>query len=469
LSNISTKPATASAVVPTDKSTALMLYDAACRAIAEARSIDEAKDIRDKAVAMAAYAKQAKNRGLEADAVEIRMRATRRLDQMRQEQAATVGLAKGGGGKHGRKRVAEKPTLKDAGIDKNLAHEGRKLGALSEQEFEQKVAEVRDAVTSATAKVVKSITLPKERAASEAEIEITLAQWKAMTAAEKAFHLQPENFPSDVKFNTQDSDGIDWAQKSYSTIVGCKHPCKVFCWANDTTLRFPHRYPHGFNPVFRPRMLNAPRNTPVPPEAAFDGRYKNVFSNSMSDMFGGWIPPEWIEATLAVERADPRWNFLHLTKFPQRLIKFDLPPNVWIGTTVDWQVRVPNAEDAFAKLREKYPNAIFFLSIEPMFEPLKFTRLDLFRWVIIGGAAKSMRTPEWRPPHRWIMDLIAQADAEGCKVFEKTNLLGNRILELPFDAPIKSDYPQIAPDVFHYLGRERHKLDVAQEKSNGCI
>jgi hypothetical protein len=63
-----------------------------------------------------------------------------------------------------------------------------------------------------------------------------------------------------------------------------------------------------------------------------------------------------------------------------------------------------------------------------------------------------MRTPEWRPPHRWIMDLIAQADAEGCKVFEKTNLHGNRILELPFDAPIKSDYPQVAPDVFHYLG-----------------
>jgi hypothetical protein len=53
--------------------------------------------------------------------------------------------------------------------------------------------------------------------------------------------------------------------------------------------------------------------------------------------------------------------------------------------------------------------------------------------------------------------------------FLKKHLLGNRILELPFDAPIKSDYPQVAPDVFHYLGRERHKLDVAQEKSNGCI
>src|SRR6266446_2727315 len=112
----------------------LVRYDAACRALAEARSVDEVKDIRDKAVAMACYARQAKNRDLEADAVEIRMRATRRLDQLRQAQKETVGLNKGvlrRGLKNNPRD--DRPTLESQGIDKNLAHHARVLGALSDE------------------------------------------------------------------------------------------------------------------------------------------------------------------------------------------------------------------------------------------------------------------------------------------------------------------------------------------------
>lgn len=61
---------------------------------------------------------------------------------MRQAQKETVGLAKGGRPpKTGVSNTPVTPALAEAGIDKNLAKEGRKLGAMSETEFETSVAE----------------------------------------------------------------------------------------------------------------------------------------------------------------------------------------------------------------------------------------------------------------------------------------------------------------------------------------
>jgi 16S rRNA G966 N2-methylase RsmD len=128
----------------------LIKYDAACRAVAEAKAVDEVKEIRNAAIAMAAYAKQAKDRGMEADAAEIRLRATRRLGEMMQAQKETVGLATGREGK--RKSLglpenpSDRPTLESQGIDKNLAHEARTLGGMTEEEFEQQVEEAREYV-----------------------------------------------------------------------------------------------------------------------------------------------------------------------------------------------------------------------------------------------------------------------------------------------------------------------------------
>ena len=75
----------------------------------EAKSVDEVLEILHVSGAMKAYGKQANNHEMEANAIEIRMRATRRLDEMRQEQKATAGLAKGGGDRRSNHRGGKIP------------------------------------------------------------------------------------------------------------------------------------------------------------------------------------------------------------------------------------------------------------------------------------------------------------------------------------------------------------------------
>lgn len=75
--------------------TALFKYDAACQAVALAKSFDEVKTWEDKAAAVKEYARRANNRTLELDALEIRERARRRRGELLIELKAEGRLAKG--------------------------------------------------------------------------------------------------------------------------------------------------------------------------------------------------------------------------------------------------------------------------------------------------------------------------------------------------------------------------------------
>ncbi len=127
----------------------LVKYSEACRALAEAVAVDEVLDIKNQADAMRLYAKQAQNKGLEADAWELRQRAERRLGELIRLQKETVGLNTGRAGA-GRPALGgsddappkdTRPTLSEAGIDKKLSARSQRTASLPVEVFEEAVQE----------------------------------------------------------------------------------------------------------------------------------------------------------------------------------------------------------------------------------------------------------------------------------------------------------------------------------------
>jgi protein gp37 len=242
---------------------------------------------------------------------------------------------------------------------------------------------------------------------------VTLEDYKAGLVLPVVPDPAPGDHPSHGVFNRTNAM-VDWAWWTWNPVTGCLHDCD-YCYARDIANRF---YPEKFQPTFHPERLNDPHNTPVPPEAATDMRARCVFTVSMGDLFGKWVPQEWIEAILAEVRAAPQWNFLFLTKFPQRLVEFTWPENAWVGTTVDAQYRVEIAERAFRKVEA----SVKWLSCEPLRERLTFTSLEMFDWVVLGGQSASTQTPAFQPPWEWVAHLMQQVWAAGCLLYWKPNL-----------------------------------------------
>jgi hypothetical protein len=128
--------------------TKLAKYEAARAALAAAHRVDEVKDIRDKAQAMAAYARQARDTAMVEWATEIKVRAERRCGELLRETAENGQRAR-----QGRPEQTSHDatfTLADLGLTRDQSSCYQKLAAMPEEHFETAIETAKAAAGEVT-------------------------------------------------------------------------------------------------------------------------------------------------------------------------------------------------------------------------------------------------------------------------------------------------------------------------------
>lgn len=252
---------------------------------------------------------------------------------------------------------------------------------------------------------------------------------------------------------------IDWADMSWNPVTGCLHGCP-YCYARRIARRFkgfevrcggeeisdenkpysknsiwnnthgenlhvfhgqPMRrtksgkfikatFPYDFSPTLHRYRMGEPAKTKEP---------QSVFVCSMADLFGNWVPTEWIEEVFAACAAAPQHRYLFLTKNPSRYTELAergmLPngSNYWFGSTATTQECPFWWSDGHNT----------FVSIEPIHGP--FDRVDnpvkKVDWVIIG-AESGQRKDKVAPEREWIDNIVENCRTTGTAVFMKESL-----------------------------------------------
>lgn len=244
---------------------------------------------------------------------------------------------------------------------------------------------------------------------------------------------------------------MDWCDSTWNPVTGCLHGCE-YCYARRIAERFgratiavcgeegyaeyggmtcadgtcheleyPYEdygygrtapYPFEFDPTFHHYKLDEPKSWKKP---------RNIFVCSMADLFGEWVPDEWIQEVFKACEAAPQHRYIFLTKNPRRyydliekgiLTKHD---NWWLGSTIDC--------NSAKKQRFQKWGYNSFTSIEPLLEPI-YVGLGSFgsdKWVIIG-AETGNRKGKVVPDRSWIDIIVSAANITRMKVFMKESL-----------------------------------------------
>lgn len=233
---------------------------------------------------------------------------------------------------------------------------------------------------------------------------------------------------------------IDWCDATWNPVTGCLHGCE-YCYARKIANRFAgedgdgsiheldkrmfvqHRnddgewnreykcaYPYSFDPTLHRYQLDEPQKWKKP---------KTIFVCSMADLFGEWVPDEWIKEVFEACEKAPWHRYIFLTKNPKRyfalindgiLKKHD---NWWLGSTID-------NRDAGRFQAWGYNS---FTSIEPLTEYLDvgLSSFGRDKWVIIG-AETGNRKGKIIPKREWVDNIVDAAAITQMKVFMKESI-----------------------------------------------
>jgi hypothetical protein len=107
--------------------------------LAAASRIDEVKAIKDKAIALELYGRQAKDKDIENWAAEIKLRANRRLGEISAALPTAQGARKDKGTWSDRGTKCKKEILAEAGLSNQDADRAEQVAAIPEKEFEEVV------------------------------------------------------------------------------------------------------------------------------------------------------------------------------------------------------------------------------------------------------------------------------------------------------------------------------------------
>lgn len=232
---------------------------------------------------------------------------------------------------------------------------------------------------------------------------------------------------------------IEWTDSTWNPVTGCtkvSSGCK-HCYAETFAERWRgipgHPYEQGFDLKLWPDRLEIPLRWTKP---------RNIFINSMSDLFHEDVPEKFIQAVFTTMASARQHRFQILTKRPERMNKLlwkwkvrgltlrsgfgSTLPNVWLGVSVEDQ---KSADERISILLD-IPAEVRWISAEPLLTPLNLTRFlytrgemggnrDLYNkldWVVVGGESG----PHCRPMDAtWAMDIRDQCISADIPFFFK--------------------------------------------------